>query len=217
MTENSSHNFTRPDDDVPTICSTTGRPGDSYELRLFDPECADVEVAAGEVGEICGRGACLMLGYFDAQRATEDSFNRHGWFRSGDLGRLDEHGNLVFVGRTKELIIRGGHNIYPGRLEQLAGGHPLVSRAAAIPVPDERLGERVCLAIQPIDGGPTVSEMLRHLHAAGLSIYEMPEHFMVVDRLPLTASGKVLKRELVRRVAEDELVPIPCRFDPSSP
>ena len=102
---------------------------------------------AGDVGEIGTRGALLMLGYFDNQAATEDSFNRDGWFMSGDLGTLDERGCLRIVGRKKDLIIRGGHNIHPARIEDLAHRHPAVLKAAAFGVADERLGEKVCLAI----------------------------------------------------------------------
>src|SRR5450759_1698441 len=110
--------------------------------------------------------------------ATGASFNAHGGFMSGDLGRFDERGNLHVVGRKKDLIIRGGHNIYPARIEDLAHRHPGVSKAVCFPIADERLGEQVCLAIiartQP---GPSAEEMLAHLDAAGLSKYDMPEFY----------------------------------------
>lgn len=216
MTENSSHNYTRPGDGPATICTTIGRPGASYEIRIFDPHDRDTEVPPGQIGEIAGRGACLMLGYFDNQQATEQSFNADGWFLSGDLGRLDEQGNLVFTGRAKELIIRGGHNIYPRRIEDMALTHPGIARAAAIPVADERLGEKVCLVLEPAAHAPTAADVLAHLHRCGLSTYDMPEYYLLVDALPLTASGKVLKRDLTRRVADGELTPTPCRFDPAT-
>ena len=88
-----------------------------------------------------------MLGYFDNQQATEESFNRRGWFMSGDLGRFDEKGCLEIVGRKKDLIIRGGHNIHPARIEDLTMRHSAVARCAAFPVADERLGEKVCLSV----------------------------------------------------------------------
>ena len=94
MTESSSHQYTHPGDDTDTIVTTCGRGGPAYEVRLFDPADRDRAVAPGEVGEIGGRGALLMLGYFDNQAATEASFNRDGWFLSGDLGVMDERGNL---------------------------------------------------------------------------------------------------------------------------
>ena len=212
MTENGSHQYTLPGDAAGTIVATCGRACSGYEIRLWRQDNPDVEVAPGEIGEIGGRGALLTLGYFDNQRATEGSFNAHGWFMSGDLGRFDAHGNLHVVGRMKDLIIRGGHNIFPARIEDLAHRHPGVARAAAFPVADERLGERVCLAIVPAASpGPGVQEMLAHLDAAGLSKYDMPEYYLVMEEFPMTASGKTLKRELVTWAREGRIQPTPCR------
>src|SRR3546814_9881241 len=118
-------------------------------VKIWKSENTDIEAALGEVGEIGGRGACLMLGYFGNQNATENSFNSQGWFLSGDLGRFDGKGNLEIIGRSKDLIIRGGHNIYPSQIEELALRHKSVFKVAAIPVQDDRLGERVCIAIIP--------------------------------------------------------------------
>ena len=209
MTENSSHQYTHPDDATQTIVATCGRGGASYEIRLFDPANRDSEVGAGEVGEIGGRGAALMLGYFDNQGATEDSFNRHGWFMSGDLGSLDERGNLKVEGRLKDLIIRGGHNIYPSHIEALALRHQQVGRVACFPVADARLGERVCLAVS---GNAAAQDLLDHLGREGLSKYDMPEYFVRLEQFPLTASGKILKRELAEMVKRGELLPEPIRY-----
>ena len=204
MTESSSHAYTHPADDTETIVATSGRGGPAYEVRLFDSLDRDRPVAVGEVGEIAGRGALLMLGYFDNQAATEASFNRDGWFLSGDLGVLDARGNLEVVGRSKDLIIRGGHNIYPAHIEALALRHASVTRAACFPVADERLGERVCIAVS----GPVApDELLAHLGREGLSRYDMPEFFVRLDEFPLTASGKIIKRELVEMVRRGALVP----------
>jgi acyl-CoA synthetase len=198
MTENGSHQYTLPGDDARTIVATCGRACRGYEVRIFKADAPDEEAAPGEVGEIGGRGGVLTLGYFGDQAATEASFNRAGWFMSGDLGRLDENGCLEILGRKKELIIRGGHNIYPARIEDLALKHPAVARAAAFAVADRRLGEKVCLAIVPQPGAaPEPMALLAHLREAGLSISDMPEYFVALDAFPLTASGKVLKRELV--------------------
>ncbi|QYU66728.1 fatty acid--CoA ligase family protein [Leptolyngbya sp. 15MV] len=214
MTENSSHQYTHPDDPTATIVATCGRGGRAYEVGVFDPADRDRRLGIGEVGEIGGRGAALMLGYLGNQAATEGSFNRDGWFMSGDLGVLDAAGNLSIVGRSKELIIRGGHNIHPARIEALALRHAGVARAAAFPVPDARLGERVCLAvICEVDP----AELLDHLAAEGLSIYDMPERFLRLDAFPLTASGKVLKRELTAMVARGELAPKPVRHKRKEP
>ena len=212
MTENGSHQYTLPGDAAEIIVATCGRACSGYEIRLWRQDNPDVEVAQGEIGEIGGRGALLTLGYFDNQRATEASFNAHGWFMSGDLGRFDARGNLHVVGRMKDLIIRGGHNIFPARIEDLAHRHPGVSKAAAFPVADARLGERVCLAVvAKTPPGPGVQEMLAHLDAAGLSKYDLPEYYIVMDEFPMTASGKTLKRELVAWARDGRIQPTPCR------
>jgi acyl-CoA synthetase len=209
MTENSSHQYTQPSDDTATIIETCGRGGRAYEVRVFDAGDQDREVPSGTVGQIGGRGAALMLGYFGNQEATETSFNRGGWFLSGDLGVLDEDGNLRVEGRLKDLIIRGGHNIYPVHIEALALRNPRVGRCAAFPVADERLGERVCMAII---GDLEPDDLLAHLANEGLSKYDMPEYFLRVDAFPLTASGKILKRTLIEMVKRGELKPQPVRF-----
>ncbi len=113
MTESSSHQYTHPDDDAETIVNTCGRGGRSYEVKLFDTGDPDKEVAPGEVGHIGGRGAALMLGYLGNQTGTDRATVDYGWFLSGDLGVMDAKGNLRIEGRLKDLIIRGGHNIYP--------------------------------------------------------------------------------------------------------
>ena len=213
MTENSSHHYTWPDDPQTTICETCGRGGRAYEINIFDAEDPDAELRQGEVGHIAGKGACLMLGYFDNQKATEESFNKDGWFLSGDLGLIDDNGCLRFVGRLKDIIIRGGKNIHPKKIEDLAIKHPNVEKAAAFPVPDERLGERVCLAVMPTGGTPEGQNVLGHLFEEGLSIYDMPEYYMVMNDFPLTASGKILKRELAEWAKEGRIAPDPIRFE----
>jgi acyl-CoA synthetase len=209
MTENSSHQYTHPGDDEATIVNTCGRGGPAYEVRIFDTADPDREVRPGTIGQIGGRGAALMLGFLDNQAATEQSFNKDGWFLSGDLGQLDARGNLKIEGRLKDLIIRGGHNVYPATIEALALRHPQVTKAAAFPVADERLGERVCLAVIGEVAGEAI---LSHLNNEGLSKYDMPEFYLRVAEFPLTASGKILKRELVQMVKRGELNPEPVRF-----
>jgi acyl-CoA synthetase len=213
MTENGSHQYTLPDDDAETITSTCGKACTGYETRVWDQNNPDREAQPGEVGEIGTRGALLMLGYFDNQTATENTFNASGWFMSGDLGTLDARGNLQIVGRKKDLIIRGGHNIHPSRIENLAVKHPGVVKAAAYPVSDARLGERVCLAIIP-QGGVILEArtLLQHLHSEGLSKYDMPEYFITLDAFPLTASGKILKRELIEWTKSGRIKPQPVRW-----
>ena len=213
MTENCSFQYTRPGDPPETVINTCGRPCDGFELALWDPENRDREVAVGEVGELGAKGCCLMLGYFDDQDNTERSFNGQGWFMTGDLGQLDPEGNLRIVGRKKDLIIRGGHNIHPARIENLAMHHDAVFKAAAFPVADPRLGEKVCLAVVAReDAKVTGGDVLAHLHKLGLSKYDMPEYYIQMDSFPLTASGKILKRKMAEAVASGALVPEPIRF-----
>ncbi len=213
MTENGSHQYTLPTDDTDTIVGTCGRACDAYEIKLWNQENPDIEAKPGEIGEIGGRGGCLMLGYFDNQRATETSFNASGWFLSGDLGMLDKNGCLIIMGRKKDLIIRGGHNIHPSTIEDLALRNKLVLKAAAFPVADERLGEKVCLAVITSDAATlTADMMLQHLHDAGLSKFDMPEYYVVMQEFPMTPSGKILKRGLVDLVKQGRLVPQAVRW-----
>jgi acyl-CoA synthetase len=209
MTECSSHQYTHPDDPIETCIETCGRGGRAYTVKIWDPADRNIELPPGVTGEIGGRGACMMLGYYANQSATDGTFNRHGYLMSGDLGSFDAEGNLRIEGRVKDLIIRGGHNIFPSRIEALALTHPGIEKVAAFPVPDDRLGERVCLAII---GNPSPTEVLDHLAAEGLSKFDMPEWFLRVEAFPLTASGKILKRELTAMVQRAELAPEPIRY-----
>jgi len=213
MTEAGSHHYTRPDDDADRIVKTSGRCYEGYEVKIWSGDRLDVELPAGEIGQIGGRGPSLMLGYFDDQAANDEAFNSLGWFMTGDLGRIDKDGYIQITGRKKDLIIRGGHNIFPARIENLAMQHPSVVRAAALPVPDLRLGEKVCLAIEFRPGKSIAPlELLSYLDQSGLSRYDMPEYFLALDAIPLTASGKIRKVDLVERVSTGELKPEAIRW-----
>jgi acyl-CoA synthetase len=212
MTETCSHQYTLPDDPPERIVETCGRACAGYEVRIWRQDNSDIEAAAGEIGEIGGRGASLMLGYFDDQAATEAAFNAAGWFMTGDLGQIDEAGYLRITGRKKDVIIRGGRNIYPAPIEALALQHWMVEQAAAVPLADARLGERVCLAVVPTaNTQPDPNGILQHLAAAGVSRYDMPEFILFLAEMPLTASGKIVKRELVRWVTDGRVQPQPVR------
>ena len=212
MTETCSHQYTLPGDPPERIAQSCGRACAGYEVRIFRADDPDSEAAPGEVGEIGGRGASLMLGYFDDQKATEAAFNAEGWYMTGDLGRLDEAGYLHLTGRKKDVIIRGGRNIHPTHIEALALRHEAIAKAAAFGLPDARLGERVCLAVV-MRGAARLDPqaILAHLDTAGLPLYEMPEFILPLPELPLTASGKVRKPELVQRAAAGVWKPIPVR------
>ena len=208
MTEAHSHNYTLPDDGPQRIIGSAGRACPGYEIKIWSLDNADIEAAVGEVGQIGGRGASLMLGYYADEAATAASLNVHGWFMTGDLGSLDEDGYLHITGRIKDVIIRAGHNIHPARIEQLAARHPGVENAAAIPFPDARLGERVCLVIVPRAGPrPDPQQILKFLEEEGLSRYDLPEYFAEIDDMPLTPGGKVLKRELLALIDTGRLEP----------
>ena len=214
MTEAGSHHYTLPTDDRALIVETSGRACAGYEIRIWRTDDPDAEAAEGEVGEIGGRGPSLMLGYFNDQRATEDAFNAHGWFMTGDLGWIDAAGYLRVVGRKKDVIIRGGRNIHAARIEALALRHAAVERAAAVPVRDARLGEKVCLAVQACTGTRLeAAELLAHLDACGLSRYDMPEFFLQLGELPLTPSGKIRKRDLAAWIEAGEVTPVPVRWE----
>jgi acyl-CoA synthetase (AMP-forming)/AMP-acid ligase II len=213
MTEACSHQYTLPDDDPQLIVESCGKSCPGYEIRIFRQDNPDLEVPVGEIGEIGGRGASLMLGYFNDQAATEDSFNRDGWFMTGDLGWVDENGYLRVTGRKKDVIIRGGHNIYPAHIEALASRHDAIKRVVAVPIPDPRLGEKVCLVVVLHPGKiTTADEILKHLDAAGLSKYDMPEYYLQVDDIPLTASGKIRKRDVIDWIAEGRVRPTAIRW-----
>ena len=210
MTEAHSHNYTLPGDSPERITGTAGRACPGYRITIWSQDDKDVEMETGEVGQIGGKGASLMLGYYRDEAATAASLNSDGWFMTGDLGSLDKDGYLHIKGRIKDVIIRGGHNIYPARVEQLAARHPDVDKAAAIPFPDERLGEKVCLVIKPAGStGPDPGQLLEHLEAEGLSKYDMPEYLVEIDDMPVTPGGKVIKRELLALVSAGRINPQP--------
>jgi acyl-CoA synthetase (AMP-forming)/AMP-acid ligase II len=210
MTEVNSHQYTLPDDARRLIIESSGKCCPEHELRIWRLDEPDKQAAAGEVGEIGSRGGSLMLGYFDDQIATESAFNAQGWFMTGDLGWVDGNGYLRVTGRKKDVIVRGGHNINPARIEDLAMQHAAIEHAAAIPVADARLGERICLVVMPRSGHAVdQGEILSHLAVAGLSKYEMPEFFITLDDMPLMPNGKIHRQDLMQWVRDGRIVPAP--------
>lgn len=212
MTETNAHQYTRPEDDLNLIMDSCGRVCPGYQIQIFDPEDPDREMPVGETGLVAGRGACLMLGYFDDQISTETSFNGLGWFMTGDLGWMDADGYLRLTGRTKDVIIRGGHNINPERIEELAMRHESVERAAVVPVADDRLGEKACLALMFRSGTQIPFEtMLDYLADQGLSRYDMPEYGLKLENIPLLSNGKIQKRDILAWIGEGRVMPLPVR------
>jgi 2,3-dihydroxybenzoate-AMP ligase/acyl-CoA synthetase len=180
-------------DDPPDVRHrTVGRPRGGTEIRIVDRDGRDVP--RGAVGEIVGRG-----------RACVESFGRESgpatspdtWRRTGDIGRFDEDGNLVIVGRARDLIVRGGDNIAPAEIENLLRVHPGVADVAVVGVPDRVLGERVCACVVPAPGEPpTLGALREHLRAFRVAHYKLPERLVLVDALP-TVEGKLNRAALV--------------------
>lgn len=214
MTENCSFLYTRADDPIDVVTTTCGRCCAGMELTVFDIKNPDLPLPEGRTGELGVRGASQMLGYFDDQAMTEQALNAAGWFMTGDLGMIDTSGNVQVTGRKKDMVIRGGKNLHPAHVEELAMRHPAVWKAAAFPVPDDRLGERMCLSVIPRPGStsPAPQDLLAHLARSGLPKSHMPEYHLDMSQFPMTASGKILKRELTAAVATGRLVPVPVRW-----
>jgi fatty-acyl-CoA synthase len=171
----------------------------------------DRDVPPGEVGIVLFDSPNLFSGFVVAKDNAK-AFTPDGWLVTGDLGWIDARGMLNLTGRSKDLIIRGGHNIYPAHIEALALRHPAVQRVAVFPVPDQRLGEKACIAVI---GSVAPDALMAHLDAQGLSKFDMPEYFIAMDAFPLTASGKILKRELVEQAKRGVFTPTPIRFKTS--
>jgi long-chain acyl-CoA synthetase len=151
---------------------------------------------SGTAGEILTCGPSVTVGYYNNPDANARSFSPDGWFATGDIGILDAKGYLKIVDRKKELIIRGGANIYPREIEEVLYQHPKVLEAAAVGVPDPRLGERVCACIVPRPGESlTFEEMIAFLRGK-IATYKLPEFFRLLDALPRTPTGKVQKGPL---------------------
>ncbi len=176
------------------LLESIGRPALGVELRLCDEDLVDV--APGSVGEIVTRSDQVMSGYLRNPGATAQAL-ADGWFRAGDLARADEQGYLYLAGRRKDMIIRGGENVYPIEIETVLTDHPAVHDAAVIGVPDEHYGEIVRACLMPRSGvdRPSDDDLRAHCRAR-LASYKVPVQFVWLEAFPLNASGKVLKREL---------------------
>jgi cyclohexanecarboxylate-CoA ligase len=187
---------------------TDGRPMSHVEISIVgdgDFDDHPVAVAVGEPGELLVRGPNTCAGYYADPERTAATFLPGGWVRSGDVlvGSKDDHHDdfVTVVARKKEIIIRGGLNIAPREIEDLLGALAEVERAAVVGLPDDRLGERMCACVVLRPGSSlTFDDMVARLRVAGLATYKLPERLEVLDALPATASGKIQKHELVRRL-----------------
>jgi len=188
---------------------TLGRPFPGNEVKICDDE--GKEVPKGGVGHLHVRGASTSTGYFGDHEATLAAWGRlgrDGWYRTGDLAKIDEEGYLVLVGRQKEIIIRGGQNIYPKEIEDLLMTHPKVTQAVIIGFPDQVMGERACACVTASEGDAfTFEEMVTFLKDKGLAVHKLPEKLELFDRFPQLVDGQkvnkiALKELLTERMKE---------------
>jgi acyl-CoA synthetase (AMP-forming)/AMP-acid ligase II len=190
---------TAPDDTAADRAETLGRPLPCIEVKIADPQ-SQVTLAIGKVGEICTRGYHVMSGYFDEPELSAAVIDADGWLHTGDLGSMEARGLCRIEGRLKDMIIRGGENIYPREIEQILCEHPQVADAAVVGVPDERWGEEVAAFIRLAVGKTVDQEELFGYCRERLAPYKTPVHWFFLDEFPLTASGKVQKHALRARV-----------------
>lgn len=188
-------------DDPPEDAEVSvGRPHGGVELALRDPEDPARPVLAGDVGEVCLRSPAQMSGYWNDPAGTAAALSPDGFVRTGDLGRIDSAGRLVLVGRSKEMFVRGGYNVYPMEVEAVLAGDPAVAAVAVVGVADDTMGEIGVAVVVAAPGARPTLEGLRAGAAGSLAHHKLPERLLVVDHLPLTAMDKVDRRALVRLV-----------------
>ncbi|GAC1440317.1 MAG: long-chain fatty acid--CoA ligase [Solirubrobacteraceae bacterium] len=171
-----------------------GTPIEGVEMRVVDEH--GEPLPAGEVGEIVIRGHNVMKGYWRRQDATAEAIDEHGFFHTGDLARVDEDGYFFIVDRKKDMIIRGGYNIYPREIEELLYEHPAVREAAVVGMPDPELGEEVGAAVALKDGAETTERELQEFVKEQVAAYKYPRRIWFVQELPKGPTGKILKREI---------------------
>jgi acyl-CoA synthetase (AMP-forming)/AMP-acid ligase II len=187
----------RHDDDPETIATTSGRPIPGVELRVVDDHGHDVATEAP--GEIVLRGYNVMKGYFGDPAATAATIDDDGWLRTGDIGLLDEDGNLRITDRKKDMFIVGGFNAYPAEIENMILANPGVGQVAVVGVPDHRLGEVGMAFVVPRPGATVEPDALVAWCRERMANYKAPRYVEIVDALPLNASNKVLKYQLRER------------------
>jgi long-chain acyl-CoA synthetase len=192
--------YNRPDHRKPY---SIGTPIWGTEIQVWNDKNVQLPPGKGNVGELVIRGHNTMAGYLNNDEATADAF-AGGWLHSGDLGYVDEDGFFFIVDRKKEMIIRGGYNVYPREVEEVLYTHPAVFECAVVGVPDERLGEEVVALVVP--GDDTIDpEEVKAFVRERVAAYKYPRHVLVVDDLPRSASGKVLRREIDREALRERL------------
>jgi len=187
---------TRIDDDLERRTSSIGRAHPHVEIKIVDPETGD-EVERGQPGEFCTRGYSVMLGYWNDDEKTREAIDSDGWMHSGDLAVMREDGYCNIVGRIKDMVIRGGENVYPREIEEFLYTHPDIEDAQVIGVPDEKYGEEICAWIRMKPGRAALDVDAVKAFATGkLAHYKIPRYVHIVDEFPMTVTGKVRKVEM---------------------
>jgi fatty-acyl-CoA synthase len=192
MTETSPVSFqTGRADPLEERVSTVGRVQPHLEVKIVD--AAGNTVPRGEPGELCTRGYSVMLGYWADPEKTAEAVDGEGWMHTGDLATLDEQGYCRITGRSKDMVIRGGENVYPREVEEYLLTHPAVVDVQVIGVPDERYGEEVCAWVVLRTGEETTAEALREYCRGRIAHYKVPRYVRLVEGFPMTVTGKVQK------------------------
>jgi fatty-acyl-CoA synthase len=191
------------DDPLEKRVGTVGRVHPHVEVKVVDPDTNHC-VQRGAAGELCTRGYSVMLGYWGNAEATSDAIDGARWMHTGDLATMDDEGYVNIVGRIKDMIIRGGDNIYPREIEEFLYGHPDVSDVQVIGVPSERYGEEVMAWVKPREGAAVTGEVLDAFCRNRIATNKIPRYWKFVDSFPMTVTGKVQKY-LMRQASVDEL------------
>ncbi|BAJ26533.1 MULTISPECIES: AMP-binding protein [Kitasatospora] len=192
---------TRADDSVERRVSTVGRVGPHLEVKVVDPETGHT-VPRGEPGELCTRGYSVMLGYWAEPVKTAEAVDPDGWMHTGDLAVMDADGYLSITGRIKDMVIRGGENVYPREVEEFLYAHPDVLDVQVIGVPDAKYGEELMAWVRMREGArPLTAEAVRAFCTGRLAHFKIPRYVHVVDEFPMTVTGKVRKVEMRERAA----------------
>jgi fatty-acyl-CoA synthase len=193
---------TRTDDPIELRVSTVGKAHDVVEVKVIDPETGET-LPPGVQGEICTRGYHVMKGYYKMPEATKEAIDEEGWLHTGDLGEYDENGYYKITGRLKDMIIRGGENIYPREIEEFIYEHPDVLDVQVVGAPDEYYGECVVAFIQKKEGAQLTAEDIKEYCRGKIARHKIPAHIRFVDQYPMTASGKVQKYKLREMIAQE--------------
>jgi fatty-acyl-CoA synthase len=183
---------TRYDDELERRVSTVGRVHPHIEVKIVDP-ATGLTVPRGESGELCTRGYSVMLGYWDADDRTAEVIDAARWMHTGDLATMDEAGYLNIVGRIKDMVIRGGENLYPREIEEFLYGHPAIEDVQVVGVPDAKYGEELCAWIRLREGAAISDEDVRDFCRGRLAHFKIPRYIRFVDEFPMTITGKIQK------------------------